>query len=141
MTTTALRSTDAADADLNRPPTVPVLLRDRSELSDQVAELERDLRSLRVRNRALINARHDMTPAMSIVGTFPKGQTVERIIGAAKTCELLGSVPAIRFVRNLAQEIVGIELAVLVDAAHPIDDGFAHLVALGGMAVSAGAER
>jgi hypothetical protein len=135
---TAAARPATVDADLNRPPTVPELLRERSSLTDQVAQLERDLCSLRVRNRALINARNEMAPSMNVVGTFPKRQTVERIIGAAQTCEELGAVPAIRFVRNLAQEIIGIELAVLTDEVRLIDDGFRVLVALGGMAVSAG---
>ena len=134
-TTVARPSADADLAELTRPRTVSELLHERVTFTDRIDQLERDLRSLRVRNRALINARHDLAPAMAVVGTFAKGQSVERILGAANTCELLGAVPAIRFVRNLALEIIGIELAILADGAPPVDDCFRGLVSLGGMAV------
>ena len=137
--TTSARPLPAPAADPLPPlPTVRDLIAQRQQLRDRIEQLERNTRSLVARNRALIKARNDLTPVMYSVGTFNAAQSMERAIRAAQTCEALGVVPAVRFVRNEANDITGIELVAMTETPDVIDDGFRMLAAIGGMAVVRG---
>jgi hypothetical protein len=100
-------------------------------LQRRIDVLERDNRSLRSRTRvmeaALLNIRpraQDITPAPVVVGVYGQGTTVERIIDDARTCEALGDVPLIRFLRNTSSVIIGVELAYLPGVIEDDDGAF-----------------
>jgi hypothetical protein len=91
--------------------------------------LRQDIASLSARTRTMTAAllairprAEDITPEPIVVGVFGQGQTVAQIVTAAQTSEALGDVPAIRFLRDAENEIVGLELAA-IPSVDPIDDG------------------
>lgn len=109
-----------------------------------IAELRRDLTSLRARTRAMEAALTALRPRAQEIPTTPlvmaaygQGEVVASIVIDARTLEALGDAPAIRFIRSDAGEITGIELAALRanDDGDAHADGFRALALVAGMAV------
>jgi hypothetical protein len=103
-------------------------------LEHRVAELEADKKSLTSRTRTMeavliaIRPRTEEFPIAPVaVGVYGQGSTVDRIVIAAQTCEALGDVAMIRYVRNAANAIVGAEVASLpsvIEDGDECDPGF-----------------
>lgn len=92
------------------------------DLIAEVARLEREIKSARIRNAALLRALNGATPAVP-AATFRGGSHTASLLLLAQAYEGTGRVPALRFTRDAAGRIVGIELAVLQTAsdAAPVD--------------------
>lgn len=126
-------STAAAPAPLHVAP-VPTMIDDR-------AALERELTLARIRNRTMFRALNNRAGrTLVVVGVFGRGVTVDHVVHTARIAESLGEVPAIRFIRDAAGSINGIELALLehepdVSAQDECEAGFrilAQMAVIGG---------
>ena len=109
-----------------------------TDLVEENKELQRDLASLRVRTRTLLRALNDHSGrTLAVVGVFGRGETVDKVVALARIAEELDEVPAVRFTRDRAGRINGVEMALL--ERPPVEDhdaGFRTLAHLAlGMAV------
>jgi len=84
-----------------------------------LALLQQDNRSLQARCSTLTRALNDKTGVTVVAGVFGRGQTVDKLVGYARAYESLGFVPAIRFLRDKAGNVNGVELAILTDHSSP----------------------
>jgi limonene-1,2-epoxide hydrolase len=95
---------------------------------------ERDLASARLRNRTLLRALNDLVTVSEPIATIRGTALVAPFLAAARTVEAFGEVPVLRFARDAAGVIVGIELA-LIEREDTGSAPLASPVEFGGMAV------
>jgi hypothetical protein len=107
------------------------LLRDNTLLQRRIDALEQDNRSLRSRTRTMEAALLAIRPRAEefqaepvLVGVYGQGAIVEQIVVGAQTCEALGDVPIVRFLRTTGGAIAGVELAYLPGVIEDDDGAF-----------------
>jgi hypothetical protein len=84
-----------------------------------VALLEQENAALARRLFTTQRALNSLSGHTVVAGVFGRGQTVDKVIGYARAYEALGFVPAIRFLRDKAGNVNGVELAILTDHSSP----------------------
>jgi hypothetical protein len=89
------------------------LATDNARLERELAKAREDIASLRARSRMLYRALNGQTSAVHIA-TLTGEARLEPTVRTAQLLEREGRVPIVKWARNAAGVLVGIELAVLV---------------------------